>query len=58
VLRGGHDRSVTLRDHVELAERTGGALVPLGSAAHMPFVDHGDEVAAWLERLRAFVVAR
>jgi pimeloyl-ACP methyl ester carboxylesterase len=58
VLRGGHDRSVTLRDHLELAERTGGALIPLGSAAHMPFVDHGDEVAAWLERLRAFVEAR
>ena len=35
---------MSLRDHVELAERTGGALIPVGSAAHMPFVDHGEEV--------------
>ena len=48
VLRGGLDRSVSLRDHVELAERTGGALIPVGSAAHMPFVDHGEEVVRWL----------
>jgi len=56
VLRGGLDRSVTLRDHLELAERTGGALVPVGSAAHMPFVDHAEEVTRWLERLHAVAV--
>ena len=56
VLRGGLDRSVSLRDHVELAERTGGALIPVGSAAHMPFVDHGEEVVRWLKRLQAFVL--
>ncbi len=56
VLRGSLDRSVSLRDHVELAERTSGALVPVGSAAHMPFVDHGEEVARWLDRLQAFVL--
>jgi pimeloyl-ACP methyl ester carboxylesterase len=56
VLRGGLDRSVSLRDHLELAERTGGALVPLGSAAHMPFVDHSEEVIRWLERLHVVAV--
>jgi pimeloyl-ACP methyl ester carboxylesterase len=56
VLRGGLDRSVSLRDHVELAERTGGAMIPLGSAAHMPFVDHGEEVVRWLKRLQAVVL--
>lgn len=53
VLRGGLDRSVSLRDHIELTERTGGALVPVGSAAHMPFVDHPEEVIRWLERLQS-----
>jgi pimeloyl-ACP methyl ester carboxylesterase len=56
VLRGGLDRSVSLQDHIELTERTGGALVPLESAAHMPFVDHPEEVIRWLERLQAFVL--
>jgi pimeloyl-ACP methyl ester carboxylesterase len=56
VLRGGLDRSVSLQDHVELTERTGGVLVPLGLAAHMPFVDHPEEVIRWLERLQAFVL--
>ncbi|AGP54072.1 alpha/beta fold hydrolase [Streptomyces rapamycinicus] len=56
VLRGGFDRSVSLRDHIALTERTGGALVPVGSAAHMPFVDHAEEVVRWLEHLRAIVV--
>jgi pimeloyl-ACP methyl ester carboxylesterase len=56
VLRGGLDRSVSLRDHIELTERTGGALVPVGSAAHMPFVDHTEEVIRWLERLQAFAL--
>jgi pimeloyl-ACP methyl ester carboxylesterase len=56
VLRGGLDRSVSLQDHVELTERTQGALVPLDSAAHMPFVDHGEEVIEWLERLHAFAL--
>jgi len=56
VLGGSHDRSVSLRDHIELAERTGGAFVPLESAAHMPFVDHGEEVTRWLERLQALVL--
>ncbi len=55
VLRGGLDRSVSLQDHIELTERTGGALVPMSSAAHMPFVDHPQEVIQWLERLQAFV---
>jgi pimeloyl-ACP methyl ester carboxylesterase len=56
VLRGGFDRSVSLDDHLELAERTGGALIPLGSAGHMPFVDHAEEVIRWLERLELFTV--
>lgn len=55
VLRGGFDRSVSLRDHLELAERIGGALIPVPSAAHMPFVDHGEEVTRWLRRLQACV---
>jgi pimeloyl-ACP methyl ester carboxylesterase len=56
VLRGGRDRSVSLHDHIELTERTGGALIPVDSAAHMPFVDHPEEVTRWLERLHAFVL--
>jgi pimeloyl-ACP methyl ester carboxylesterase len=56
VLRGGLDRSVSLRDHIELTELTGGALIPVGSAAHMPFVDHAEEVIRWLERLQAFAL--
>ena len=55
VLGGSHDRSVSLRDHIELAERTGGAFIPVRSAAHMPFVDHREEVTRWLERLQALV---
>jgi pimeloyl-ACP methyl ester carboxylesterase len=55
VLRGGFDRSVSLRDHLELTERIGGAFVPVGAAAHMPFVDHVEEVVQWLERLYAVV---
>lgn len=51
VLRGGYDRSVSLDDHVELAARTGGALIPVNSAAHMPFVDHQQEVTRWLRCL-------
>lgn len=58
VLRGGLDRSVSLRDHIELAERTGGALVPVASAAHMPFVDHSEEVTQWLTRLQTLALAR
>jgi pimeloyl-ACP methyl ester carboxylesterase len=57
VLRGGLDRSVSLQDHIELAERTGGALVPVGSASHMPFVDHPEEVIKWLERLHALALS-
>lgn len=57
VVRGSHDRSVSLRDHLELAERTGGALVPLATAAHMPFVDHSEEVVRWLRRLEAMVTS-
>ncbi|XVQ11048.1 alpha/beta fold hydrolase [Spirillospora sp. CA-255316] len=56
VLGGGFDRSVSLRDHLELTERTGGAFVPVGTAAHMPFVDHVEEVVRWLERLHAVVM--
>lgn len=51
VLRGGYDRSVTLEDHLVLAAETGGALIPLDRAAHMPFVDHAEEVARWLAHL-------
>jgi pimeloyl-ACP methyl ester carboxylesterase len=53
VLRGGFDRSVSLDDHLALAERTGGALIPVSSAGHMPFVDHAEEVIRWLRRLEA-----
>ncbi|GAA2448172.1 hypothetical protein GCM10010191_76960 [Actinomadura vinacea] len=56
VLGGRFDRSVALRDHLELTERTGGAFVPVRTAAHMPFVDHVEEVVRWLERLQAVVM--
>ena len=57
LLRGGRDRSVSLEDQVELAARLGAALVQIPEAAHMPFVDHPDEVGLWLERLLAIVAA-
>jgi len=57
LIAGGRDRSVTLRDQVELAGRLGAMFVQIPESAHMPFVDHREEVALWLERLLAIVAA-
>jgi pimeloyl-ACP methyl ester carboxylesterase len=55
LIAGGRDRSVTLRDQVELAGRLGAMFVQIPESAHMPFVDHREEVALWLERLLTIV---
>ena len=55
LIAGGRDRSVTMRDQVELAGRLGAMFVQIPESAHMPFVDHREEVALWLERLLAIV---
>jgi pimeloyl-ACP methyl ester carboxylesterase len=55
LIAGGRDRSVTLRDQVELAGHLKAMFVQIPESAHMPFVDHREEVALWLERLLAIV---
>ena len=57
LIGGGRDRSVALADQVELAGRLGAMFVQIADAAHMPFVDHREEVALWLERLLTIVRA-
>jgi pimeloyl-ACP methyl ester carboxylesterase len=48
VLWGCLDRSVPLADHVELALRCRGMLVPIAGAGHAPFLERPDETVSWL----------
>ena len=48
VVWGAHDRAVPFEDHVELARRMHGVLVPIADAAHVPFFEQPDAVAGWL----------
>jgi len=49
VIWGDRDRSVPLRDHVELAQGCGGVLVPVADAGHLPFFEQPEVVAGWIE---------
>jgi len=44
VVWGDRDHSVPLRDHVELAMRCQGALVPVADAGHLPFLERPEEI--------------
>ena len=48
VMWGVGDRSVPLADHVELALRHGGAVVPIHDAGHMPFLERPAETVRWI----------
>jgi pimeloyl-ACP methyl ester carboxylesterase len=47
VVWGEHDHSVPLEDHVELALRCEGILVPVRDAGHAPFFERPQAVARW-----------
>jgi pimeloyl-ACP methyl ester carboxylesterase len=47
VLWGEHDHSVPLSDHVELALRCDGVVVPVRDAGHAPFFERPRAVARW-----------
>jgi pimeloyl-ACP methyl ester carboxylesterase len=51
VLWGEHDRGVPLEDHVALALRCGGVLVPVAGAGHAPFLERPHEVVKWILRM-------
>ena len=53
VLWGEHDRAIPLTDHVELALRCRGALVPIADAAHVPFFEQPQVVVEWIRRAAA-----
>ncbi len=48
VIWGMGDRSVPLADHVELALQCRGALVPMGDAGHMPYLERPVETVRWI----------
>jgi pimeloyl-ACP methyl ester carboxylesterase len=48
VLWGVHDRAVPLADHVELALRCRGMLVPIPDSAHVPFLEQPEITLAWI----------
>jgi pimeloyl-ACP methyl ester carboxylesterase len=52
VVWGRGDRSVALADHLELARRTDGLLVPLDRAGHLPFLEAPEAFAAVLRLAR------
>ena len=47
VVWGELDRSVSLNDHLELAEKCHGALVPIAGAKHMAFFENPTETVRW-----------
>jgi pimeloyl-ACP methyl ester carboxylesterase len=57
VLWGVHDRAIPLADHVELAQRFRGALVPIAEAAHVPFLEQPEEVVKWVRRAGRLAMA-
>jgi pimeloyl-ACP methyl ester carboxylesterase len=48
VLWGTADRAVAMEDHLELARRCDGALVPIPDAAHVPYFERPDLVVRWI----------
>ncbi len=53
VLWGMQDRAIPLEDHLELAVRCSGALVPIADAAHVPFLEQPGITLEWLRRAAA-----
>jgi pimeloyl-ACP methyl ester carboxylesterase len=53
VVWGMADRAVPMEDHLELARRCGGALVPIAGAAHVPYFEQPDLVARWIRHAAA-----
>jgi pimeloyl-ACP methyl ester carboxylesterase len=58
VLWGEADRAVPMVDHLELARRCGGALVPIADAAHVPYFEQPDAVARWMRHAAAMARER
>jgi pimeloyl-ACP methyl ester carboxylesterase len=56
VLWGMEDPAVPRDDHVDLAARCRGALVPIADAAHLPFLEQPQATLEWIRR--AGVLAR
>jgi pimeloyl-ACP methyl ester carboxylesterase len=48
VFWGMEDRAVPFEDHLELAVRLAGALVPIAGAAHVPFFEQPETTLRWL----------
>lgn len=48
VIWGVGDRSVPLADHVELALRCRGAIVPVDHAGHMPYLERPAQIVRWI----------
>jgi pimeloyl-ACP methyl ester carboxylesterase len=57
VLWGMEDPAVPQEDHVELAVRCRGALVPIAEAAHVPFLQQPRVTIEWIRRLGALASA-
>lgn len=55
VLWGVRDTAVPLADHVELARRLRGALVPIEGAGHAAFLEQPELVAHWVARLGSWI---
>ena len=53
VLWGVDDPAVPRDDHLELALRCRGALIPIAGAAHVPFLQQPRVTLAWIRRLGA-----
>jgi pimeloyl-ACP methyl ester carboxylesterase len=53
VLWGMADPAVPTKDHLELARRCEGALVPVPDAAHVPYLEQPDLVVTWIRRAAA-----
>jgi pimeloyl-ACP methyl ester carboxylesterase len=51
VIWGEFDRGVPLADHVQLALRCDGVLVPIAGAGHAPFLERPAETASWIQAL-------
>jgi pimeloyl-ACP methyl ester carboxylesterase len=51
VIWGEFDRGVPLADHVQLALRCDGVLVPVAGAGHAPFLERPAETASWIQAL-------
>jgi pimeloyl-ACP methyl ester carboxylesterase len=58
VLWGPLDRSVPLEDHVELATKLGGLLVPIDGSGHAPFLERPDETLKWIKIASAIATSR